>query len=290
MKKIMDDRIEKILSNNWIGYTRSNQILNSLEMLLRFPPSDRMQNLLIIGESNNGKTTIAKRFLNLNPPYLSTEINNETNFTFEAIVRPVVMIQCPHIPHEKRLYYNILDEMNFPYRKTAKAEDLGKIVISALRDLKVKVLVLDEIHHILSGSPIKQREFLSLIKYISNQARISLVGLGTNEANYALNADNQLATRFDKMVISRWKYDADFIRLLATIEKILPLNNGSNLIESKISKELFRMSYGIIGEVIKICKLSAVKAIESGEERITIEILTELQYTSPYANPNLSIQ
>lgn len=284
MKKQHDPRIDLILKNRWIGYTRSDTILKSMEMLLRYPKSGRMQNLLIIGESNNGKTTIAERFLSKNPQYIATQEEPGSGHIYETVIKPVAMIQCPHIPHEKRLYYNILDELNLPYRKTTKPEYLQQQVIGGLVDMQVRVLILDEIHHILSGSGPKQREFLNLIKYLSNQAKVSFIALGTNDSRYVFQSDRQLDNRFDKLILPRWKYDKDFIRLLATIEQILPFEEKKQLITGEVSRRLFEMSHGIIGEVVKILKLAALKAIENGTERINLAILEELKYESPFAN------
>jgi Cdc6-like AAA superfamily ATPase len=278
------ERIKSILKNNWIGYPKSELVLKHLNQLLLFPKSHRMQNLLIIGESNNGKTTIARRFLHQNPSFISSDIDIDTGLMIDYVVRPVVMIQCPHVPEEKRLYFNILEQLNIPFRKTAKSDYLNEIVIQALIDMKVKVLILDEIHHILSGSPRKQREFLALIKYISNIAEVSLVGIGTNEANYALKSDDQLSTRFDKIIIPNWQYDNDFIRLIATLEKVIKLTKESKLIEPKISKEIYNMSKGNLGEILKIVKLSAIEAIESTDEKISIDTLKRISYQSPFSN------
>lgn len=106
MKEQDDPRIDSILKNRWIGYTRSDAIMASMKLLLKFPKSGRMQNLLIIGESNNGKTTIAERFLSTNPHYIATLQEPDTGHTYETVIKPVAMIQCPHIPHEKRLSPN----------------------------------------------------------------------------------------------------------------------------------------------------------------------------------------
>jgi Cdc6-like AAA superfamily ATPase len=289
MKEINNERVDLVLKNRWINYPKANQVLKALEMLLRFPESDRMQNLLIMGESNNGKTTIARRFFNLHQPYIATVNEPDTDYPIEIVIRPVIMVQCPHIPHEKSLYYSILDQMNLPYLKTTKSEYLKQTVVNALKDMKVQILILDEIHHILSGSAAKQREFLNLIKYISNEAFVSIVALGTNEASFALKAEKQLDTRFDKIIIPKWKYDDDFLRLLATVEKILPLEKESGLTDEKLAKDIYQMSHGILGEVIKILKLAAISSIETGEEKITRKVLSDLNYISPFDHSNMSI-
>lgn len=282
MKTENEERIDAILKDGWVNYSRSKQVLDSLEMLLKFPKNYRMQNLLIMGESNNGKTSIARRFLKNHQPYIATFMDEETNTPYESVVRSVIMIQCPHIPHEKSLYYNILEQLNLPYRKTTRAEFLKQTIISAFKDMNVKIIIMDEIHHILSGSAAKQREFLNLIKYISNEAQVSIVALGTTEASFALKAERQLDTRFDKIVIPKWQYDEDFLKLLLTIEKMIPLNNPSKLAQPEISRLIFQMSNGIIGEVFKIVRLAAIKSIETGEEQITVKGLKALNYVSPF--------
>lgn len=284
MKTENDNRIEAILKDKWVNYPKSKQVMDSLEMLLKFPKNYRMQNLLIMGESNNGKTTIARRFLNQHKPYIETLIDKETSSPYESVVRPVIMIQCPHVPHEKSFYYNVLDQLNLPYRKNTRAEFLKQTIINAFKDMKVKIMIMDEIHHVLSGTASKQREFLNLIKYISNEAQVSIVALGTSEASFALKAERQLDTRFDKMIIPKWQYDENFLKLLLTIEKIIALKNQSNLVSPDISKLIFQMSNGIIGEVFKIVRLASLKAIETGEERITLKGLKDLDYVSPFDN------
>ncbi len=284
MKNPESTRAEFILKNRWISYPRAEEIMKAMDLLLRFPKSGRMQNLLIIGESNNGKTTLAERFLRQNPPYIATLEEPETGHLYETLVRPVSMIQCPHIPHEKRLYYNILDELNIPYRKTTKAEYLQQQVIGGLIDMQVRVLILDEIHHILSGSAIKQREFLNLIKYISNEAKVSFVALGTNDARFVLQSDPQLNSRFDRLILPRWKYDNNFLRLLATMENILQLEAPSNLTSEDLARKIFENSYGILGEVVKLLKLAALKVVETNKQCIDSDLIDSLKYESPFAD------
>src|SRR6266542_4605833 len=61
----LDDekRIEKILSEKWIGYTRARNILLRMEELLSHPKSHRMPNMLLVGPTNNGKRYYLINFL-----------------------------------------------------------------------------------------------------------------------------------------------------------------------------------------------------------------------------------
>jgi hypothetical protein len=43
----------------------------------------------------------------------------------------------------------------------------------------VKMLVIDELHNLLSGSRSQQRRLLNLLRWLGNELRIPLVGVGT---------------------------------------------------------------------------------------------------------------
>ena len=57
------ERIEYIRSSRWIGYPQAQQILTKLEDLLVFPKQNRMPNMLLVGDTNNGKTMLVSHFL-----------------------------------------------------------------------------------------------------------------------------------------------------------------------------------------------------------------------------------
>lgn len=58
----VDERIERIRRPRWIGYTRAKQILDQLEDVLTHPKTHRMPGLLVVGDTNAGKTMLANRF------------------------------------------------------------------------------------------------------------------------------------------------------------------------------------------------------------------------------------
>src|SRR5258705_4845989 len=62
-----EERIQRVRSPRWIGYPTAQRILKRLEDLLTYPPTHRMPGLLIVGDTNNGKTMIINRFERLHP-------------------------------------------------------------------------------------------------------------------------------------------------------------------------------------------------------------------------------
>lgn len=267
------ERILFAKKHKWIGYSNAQEIIKKMEYLLEYPKVSRMPNLLLVGDSNNGKTIILKKFVQKHEPYICPIENKVFN--------PVLYIQAPPEPNEKRFYNAILEKLFAPYKTTEKIEQRQNRVIHILTELKTKVLIIDEIHHVLAGPTTKQRLFLNVIKYLSNELQIPIVCSGTREAFNALQTDPQLSNRFEPKVLARWSNNIEFKRLLASFERILPLKEESLLTENSMSQKILSMSDGLIGEVSKILELSTILAIESKTEKITPKILDSIDYRSP---------
>jgi hypothetical protein len=134
---------------------------------------------------------------------------------------------------------------------------------------------------VLSGQTKKQRLFLNVIKYLSNELRIPIVCAGTREAFNTIQTDPQLANRFEPKVLPKWTNDIELKRLLKSFELVAPLKNESHLIENAMTNKILAMSGGLIGEISKIIQLSTILAIESKVEKITPKILDSIEYISP---------
>jgi hypothetical protein len=77
----------------------------------------------------------------------------------------------------------------------------------ALRQLKKiqpRLLAIDEIHHLLACTPREQRAALNILKYLSNQLRVSIVALGISEALHVMRTDPQIASRFESCALPSW--------------------------------------------------------------------------------------
>lgn len=154
-----------------------------------------------------------------------------------------------------------------------------------LERLEVKTLLVDEIHHALAGSSVKQRYFLNAIKYLGNEARIPVVLAGTEAAVNAIHNDEQFANRFPPALLPRWtdRTSADreeWGRLVTSFERRLPLRRPSRLYEV-LSGTLLEWSEGKIGELTTLLSSVAVEAIRSGEERISPETLKSVGWVRP---------
>ena len=140
-------------------------------------------------------------------------------------------MQAPPMPDENR-FYNAILELLFALYKSADWPDNKQFqVIKLLKAVGLKMLIIDEIHHTLAGVMTKQRAFLNVIKYLGNELQIPIVGVGTQDAFRAIQADLQLSNRFDRVILPRWSNNDEFLNLLCTFEMAIPLKNPSNFAE-----------------------------------------------------------
>lgn len=269
-----EERIRVIRSERWVGYPRAKKLLAKLEELLDYPTTDRMPNLLIIGDTNNGKTMLVKRFCRMHPAY--------DNPGGESVVVPVLYIDCPPKPDEGRLYDEILGKLYQKFKERDNPGNKHSHVVKVCRKIGVKMIVLDEVQHILAGSNNQQRLFLNVLKTLGNKLRVPLVAVGVREAFNAIQSDPQLANRFELAPLPRWRLgDEEYERLLASFEALLPLKKPSFLYDQSIANKLYAMTDGYIGELARLLSKAAEKAVLNGEECIGVKLLDSLDWEAP---------
>ncbi|WP_225320910.1 TniB family NTP-binding protein [Streptomyces luteolifulvus] len=265
------ERLRYVRADRWIGYPRATEALGRLETLLSWPSKQRMPNLLLIGPTNNGKSMIVEKFRCGHPPVSHPDR--------EEI--PVLVVQMPSEPSVIRFYTAMLAALGAPLRARYRVADLEQAVLRLLRAAEVRVLVIDELHNVLGGSGDKRRECLNLLRYLGNELRIPLVGVGTRDDYLAIRADDQLENRFAPLTLARWEADVDACSLLASFAASFALRRPSPIATAEMAGYLLTRSEGTIGELAHLLTDAAVAAIESGEEAINQRTLL----LAPYAGP-----
>jgi hypothetical protein len=267
-----EDRIEYVLGERWIEYPAATKALDALGALLHQPKVYRMPNRLIVSETNNGKTSLIRRFLSLH--------HRAEDPSTDQFLAPILLVQAPPQPDERRFLASVLDCIGMPHVATQKTELLFRQVQTLLPKLGVRMLIIDEIHHLIAGSNARQRVFMNVLKYLSNELMIPLVAAGTSEAFNAVRVDPQIANRFSPIELPKWGNNSDFRRLLRSFEALLPLQRASDLSNPQMSLRLYGMCEGTIGEVSSLLNAAAVEAI-GREEAITDHVLDRIPWVPP---------
>lgn len=257
----------------WIGYQTANLIMEKMRGFMDKPARPRMPNLLIVGEPNNGKTTIVRRFAELHGQGF---VNDDAE-----PVKPVILTEAPPSADEKGLYVALLERFWAPYRATDPLPKLRYQVIHQLRTCHTRLLIIDEFHSLLTGSAIKQREVMNAIKFLCNELMIPIVGVGTREAVRVLHTDPQHASRFDVASVPLWELNKNFQRLLLWFERVLPLKDESTLHQPELAAALHAICAGNLGDLHRLLVECATEAINTGKERIDKEIVEGKAWMRP---------
>jgi hypothetical protein len=275
-----EERISEIYGERWIGYDKAKEIIARLNRLMTYPKKKRMPNLLIVGDTNNGKTMIINQFKKQYP--------NDNNPDGDAKIIPVIIVQAPPTADEGRFYSLILTKLNSPFKDNDRAGNKFLQVVRICERVGLRLLIIDEIHDIIAGSRANQRVFRSAIKQLGNELQIPIVGVGIKEAYNAIRSDDQLSNRFEVVELPRWKIsdhlppkDDPYMKLLVSFERALPLRNPSHLVKKTLALKLLSMSEGLIGELSAVLNAAAEQAIRSKREQIDAATLDEINWIAP---------
>lgn len=270
------ERQKAVGAMKWIPYTRARRITQKMHDLMHHALSYRMPNLLVVGDTGNGKTQIIRRFADAHPSYTREEDGH--------LIMPVIYMQAPTDVTERSFYHSLLDVTGTPFRTADLVDRKQRQVINTLQRLETKLLIIDEIQHVLAGNQLKQRQFLNVLKYLSNDLMLPVVGAGIRTAFNAIQHDEQLASRFEPIGLPPWKMGEEYLRLLTSFERLLPLKKPSKLAEEKLAYKLLSLCEGSLGQLAIILQKAAIQAIQTQQEHISLALLKQLDYTPQSEN------
>ena len=99
------------------------------------------------------KTMIAKRMASKYPTQYNAQLG--------ATKTPILLVQAPPAPDERRFYQHILATIGAPMWGRHTVSELEVRALSHLRDMDLRMLMIDEVHNLLAGSYREQRRFLT---------------------------------------------------------------------------------------------------------------------------------
>jgi hypothetical protein len=263
-------RIARIQAARWIEHPSVAQALGVLQETFEQPQRDRMENVLLIGESGMGKTMLVTKFERANavPEDVAAGVRR----------RPVVVVLMPPEPTPGEFFARLLTTLGAPLLKGrwgARPEQRRETATAILREIGTRVLVIDEINSILAGTARQQRLFLQLLRFLSNDLKMALVCAGIPEARHALLSDAQLRSRFCDIELSLWRADADLQAFVTRLVSGLPLRRPSPIDSPKLRRLLVARSGGITICICRAIEKAAIAAIHSGREMIDLAGLAD---------------
>jgi len=271
-------RIAHIDRDLWIGYGRAREAHARLEQILRSERRMRPDNLLIVGASNNGKTAIARRF--------QTRQVLPEDPQAEVSRIPVALIQAPNGPRIPQLLAAILAALGREVGARRTTAQLRTETYKAMQDVGLRLLLIDDLHN-MKGS--NAAAMLVELREIGSVTGVSLGCFATKEIAYVMRQDEQLANRLELFVLPRWhRDDPDYLRLLATFERALPLRQRSILTAPETAARILAMGEGLIGGIARVLRRAAAEAVRCGHERIDAAMLDRVRPGLPAALEDLA--
>ena len=265
------DRIQFCKADRWVGYTVAIRILKQLDDLFVHPKSLRMPNILVIGRSDNGKSSIIEKFIHRHPL-----IMGEDGTCGPCIIR----VSMPPKPTESKFWSEVLWSMGIVHRERDAPDIKERQAIEVMHTVSVRTIAIDELNH-LTNAGKEAAVLLAAINNTSSRLRVPIVAAGTQAAINALNSDPQMKSRFEPMVLERWRLDKEYLRFLATYETFLPLPEPSGLAGRELAPAIYGLAGDTIGGTVRVLKAAATAAIENDREKIDLKVLSSMNYTRP---------
>ena len=230
--------------------------------------------MLLVGPSNNGKSTIAEKFMRQHPRRTSAKGDRQ--------IVSDLSVQMPPDVTTGRFHALLLDSLGAPVGQTHAPDRRGARARKLMRKCEVRMLLVDELHNLLCAPVSRQRELLGVLRFLGNDLRIPIVALGTRDAYLALRLDDQLENRFQPFLLPRWGDDTETGRLLASFESVLPLREPSGLgLRGELRSLIVSRSDGLIGEIHHLLTTASVHALNVGRENITAEDILSCSFEVP---------
>jgi Cdc6-like AAA superfamily ATPase len=261
------ERLHAIREDRWIDYPHATSVLTVLNEILARPRTTRMASVAIYADSGMGKTMLLQRFLAQHRGSFDRASGIERT--------PVISVQMVSRPNEKRFYSQLMDVIGAPPNPRTSLTDLELVVLRMLQQVELKMLLIDETHNILASTYNDQRAMLNLLRFISNELRVSIVCFGVADAKEAISGDVQLARRFQEYYLPRWKADEAFQSLVVGILRNLPLRLPP-ILSTRALKRILQMSDGVTSEIFAILYEAAELAIRSERECIDDDLVDEI--------------
>jgi hypothetical protein len=236
----------------------------------------------ILGMSGVGKSTGMKRVLSLYPQVILHNYFKGRNFTAIQIVW--LRLDCPKDASLTALcleFFRVVDDLlgtNYTKNYGSKAHNLQEMMLFmaiVAAEHFIGVLVIDEIQDLSTAKSGGAAQVLNFFVKLINTIGVPVVIIGTYKAIPIMCSEFRLARRGSgqgDLVWDRMSFDEDwqvFVEALCSLQYVRKQCRMSD----RLSSALHDASYGVTDLAIRIYLAAQVRAIETGHELITSDLI-----------------
>jgi hypothetical protein len=245
------DRARFIDQDTWVLTPTAKAALQWMEYLRRSRRSMRPTCLQIIGDTGMGKSAICQAFAAMHPARSTSDPLR--------MERPVLLTEAT----DERGVFGLRRAILEAAWPGARRFDCTKAEVDeTLRCQAVLVLLIDELGEILRCTGRAHQDVLTEIRRISSVWGINIVGATVTSLQHALQMDEQLASRFKKIILARWTLSQDLRNFVFALERKLPFPKRSELYEATHLPSLAMHSNGQTKELLRLIRFAAMFAID----------------------------
>ncbi len=240
--------------------------------------------LPLIAPSGSGKSRIINAYMQ--------KVMNEQH---PAGVTPVLVVELSAKLSVKNFYSDVLKAFGDPNFERGTQQHLQARTQSFIRKCGVELLIIDEVHHLISSETNKVSwDVAELFKGILNNKDCCLVLSGIGKASVLFSNNDQLARRcispapldpLDIQNAAEWEMFMGFIGRLDQMMAKQKVTDGPNgLLEGDVPACLYEISGGIIGHVHQLLYHALICCFVRGGSILDRQELAKA--TATWALPN----
>jgi hypothetical protein len=232
-----------------------------------------------------GKTTLVRRYARR---LWREQIALHGQLTAEGNTRVPIAYVCLSGKTTVRNFNSSL--CNFyahPAGERGNAADLGRRAAYFARATETRIIVVDEVHY-LNPNSVDGHELANQFKSMTNDSLATFIYVGVGVAKRGLLTEG-LGSRDSELaqIARRWicftmtpfsllddEHRLVWLQLLGAIDNDLILaNKYPHMVAKDLAAYLFERSGGHFGSLMSLIRQGCYRAIRSGEERLTIDLL-----------------
>ena len=213
------------------------------------------EHLMLLGDPGTGKSTLLTWISKSYPPKDHEE--------FTEI--PVLYVEVPAACTIKKLAGAMLQAIGSPFWNKGTEEDRTFQLRTLLRECRTRVVILDEVNHLVDRGQAKSHEAVAdWIKQLSTQSKVAFVLAGIARSRALLEANDQLADRFREVLevrpfgVGTKDQTAEFAAVMKAFEQAM---QGVKHVDLSADDVLRPLAFATAGRLRAIRKL-LVRAIE----------------------------
>lgn len=299
MHMLLSERISLMIRGGYVGRNPNTgklqqHLQNGYERLQtgdlnakRFDETESTaHSMAIIGCSGSGKTTSLRRILGAYPQVIFHPTLNCHQIVY-------LKIDCSHDGSLKELclnFFRAIDKIigsNYEKKYGMKrhgVETMLALMAQTANMFALGLLVIDEIQHLSRAKSGGSEKMLNFFVTMTNTIGIPVLFVGTPKARDIFDLDLRSSRRAAGLGSIFWNpipqylpdqksQNPEWIAFTNTLWKLQYLQKRDPILNDEIRDTWFDLSQGILDIVVKLFILAQLRALATGAETITVELL-----------------